>query len=144
MWGAYRWAAKFLIVVMLVPVLAPMAMSCAAMPQGAHCMRQSVPAQTAEPVMQCHHMMAESARTESSQGEISESFVILSGFRASDDDCCKNHCCCGATTSEWAQPASNLLAFISLLIEPAQPLPGSAPQSGDFSGNDSARAPPHR
>jgi hypothetical protein len=144
MWGAYRWAARFLMVVMLVPALAPMAMPCAALPQGAHCMRRTVSAQPTQPMMQCHHAMAESRppQPESLSGESSQASAQASFQAADNDDCCKNHCCCGAKISEWAQPASSLLSFFSLLIEPAQPLPGSAPQSTDFSGNDSARAPP--
>ncbi len=64
-------------------------------------------------------------------------------FQATDDgNCCQNHCCCGATTSEWAQPASNLLSCLSLLIEPARPAQSAALYARDISGHDSARAPP--
>jgi len=80
-------------------------------------------------------------QSESSQGESAEV-----SFQAADndDDCCKNHCCCGATTSQWAQPASSLLSVLSLLIEPARPSYKAELHSADISGHDSARAPPRR
>jgi len=128
------------LVVMLVPAFAPMAMPCAALPQATHCMRQPVSAPAAQTAMQCHHTMAQSKppQPESSPVESSEA----SFHAANDDDCCGRHCCCGATASEWAQPASNLLAFLNLIIEPAQASPSATPHSTDLSGLDSARAPP--
>jgi len=125
---------------MLVPAFAPMAMPCAALPQAMHCMRRPVSSRAAQPVMHCHHAMAQSKppQPESSQVEFSETSLQA----ANDDDCCQHHCCCGATTSEWAQPASNLLSFLNLIIEPAHASPNAVPQSSDFSGLDSARAPP--
>jgi hypothetical protein len=124
---------------MLAPVFGPMALPCAALPQGMHCMRQSMSAHAAsaheaQPAMHCHHAMAQ---TEPHQPESSEA-----SFQASNGNCCQNHCCCGATTSEWAQPASNLLSCLSLLIERARRVPSTELQSSDISGHDSARAPP--
>jgi hypothetical protein len=134
MWGVSRWTARFLLLVMLAPAYAPLAMACSAQPEVIHSMRQPVSAQAAMP---CHHAMAQSKATQSESSETS--------FQAGDDDnCCKNHCCCGATTSEWAQPASSLLSFLSLLIEPARPAQSAIVQSSDISGHDSARAPPCR
>jgi len=138
MWGASRWTARFLLLVMLASAFGPLAMACATQPEAMHCVRQSVSAQAAQPAMPCHHAMAQSKppQPESSRVESSEA-----SFQAVDN-CCQNHCCCGATTSEWAQPASNLLSFLSLLIEPARPPQSAALHSSDISGHDSARAPP--
>jgi len=140
MWGAYRCAAGFLVLVILVPAFGPLAMPCAALPQAMHCMRRPVSAQTASgqaaserPALPCHHTMAQPPPGESSEAS----------YRAADDgNCCRNHCCCGATTSEWARPASSLLSFISLTIEPALPAQRVTVQSSEIFGHDSARAPP--
>lgn len=141
MWGAYRWAARLLLLVMLVPALGPMAMPCTALPQVMHCMRrspsgQAVPGEaaserSAQPAMPCHHAMAQPPRGESSEAS----------YHATDN-CCQNHCCCGATTSEWARPASSLLSSVSLTVEPARPMQDAAILFRDGSRQDSARAPP--
>jgi hypothetical protein len=115
--------------VMLVPAFGPMAMPCAASPVATRCVRQAI---SAQPAMPCHHATAQS---------LSESAPFEASFRAVNN-CCQDHCCCGATTSEWAQPASNLLSFFSLLIEPARPTQNAVLHSADLSGYDSARAPP--
>jgi len=125
---------------MLAPVIGPMALPCAALPQAMHCMRQSMSGHAAsehaaQPAMPCHHAMAQ---TEPLQPESSET----SFQPASNGNCCQNQCCCGATTSEWAQPASNLLSCLSLLIERALLVQSAELQSSDISGHDSARAPP--
>jgi hypothetical protein len=125
-----------LLLVMLAPAFGPLAVACAVRPEAMHCMRQSASA----PAMPCHHAMEQSKppQPESSQGESSEA-----SFQASNDDnCCKNRCCCGAITSEWAQPASSLLSFLSLLIEPARAPQSTIILSSEISGQDSARAPP--
>jgi hypothetical protein len=140
MWGVSRWTARFLLLVMLVPAFGPLAMARSAQPGAMHCMRQPVAVHAAQPAMPCHHAMAQSKppQSESSQGESSEP-----SFQATNNDnCCQNHCCCGATTSEWAQPVSNLLSFLSLPIEPARPWLSAVLQSSDISRQDSARAPP--
>jgi hypothetical protein len=80
--------------------------------------------------MPCHHAMAQPQPPEAS-------FQV-----SNNDNCCQYHCCCGATTSEWAQPVSTLLSFLSLLIEPTRPSLSAVFQSSDVSGQDSARAPP--
>jgi len=127
MWGVSGWTARFLMLVMLVPAFGPMAMPCAALPAAMHCLRQPVPSQ---PAMPCHHAM-----TSSQSDPPGASIQAVS-------NCCQSHCCCGATTSEWAQPASNLLSFFSLLIEPARPTQSAVLHLTDISGYDSARAPP--
>src|SRR5208282_1528405 len=139
MWGVSRWTARFLLLVMLAPAYGPMAMACSAQRAVMHCTRQSMSgsmsAHAARHGMQCHQGMAPSKPSHSESSETS--------FQtANDGNCCPNHCCCGATTSEWAHPASSLLSFVSLLIEPASPAQDAVPQSSDISGHDSARAPP--
>jgi len=116
--------------VMLVPAFGPMAMPCGVLSAGMHCMRQPVPSQ---PAMPCHHAMVPSPPSPSDPSAASIQAV---------NSCCQNTCCCGATTSEWAQPASTLLSFFSLLIEPARPAQSAVLRSTDISGYYSARAPP--
>jgi len=132
----HRWTAKFLLLVMLVPVCGPLALARVAQPETMHCMRHPLQqtAHAVEPAMHCHHGMAPSPATETPE----KSFRSL-------DCCCQNHDCCrGLKTSEWARPASNLLSCVSLLIEPA-PVPQLAARfSADFTGQESTRAPPSR
>src|SRR5271157_5390544 len=132
MWGVSRCTAGFLMLVMLVPAFGPLAMPCAALPVATHCMRQPASGPAPQPGVPCSHAMAQSP----SQSEPIEALV------QSVNNCCQDHCCCGATTSEWAQPASNLLSFFHLLIEPARPTQNAVLRSTDISGYDSARAPP--
>jgi len=122
-----------LLLVMLAPAFGPLAMARAAQPGAMHCMRQPVSGHPAQPAMQCHHAMAQSKpQPQSSEA----SFQAVA-------NCCLNHdCCCRAATLEWAQPASSLLSFLSLLIEPARASQSTILLSSDISGQDSARAPP--
>ena len=132
MWGS-RWTAGFLLLVMLAPAFGPVAMARVAPPEAMHCMRQPVAGHSAQPAMPCHHGMAPATQADTSDA----SFQAVNG-------CCQNHDCCrGATTREWAQPASSLLSVFSLLIEPARLSQGVVLHSSDISGCDSARAPPH-
>jgi hypothetical protein len=133
MWGPFRWAARFLLLVMLAPAYEPLAMACAARPEAMHCMRQPVSAQVAQPAMPCHHAMAKSKAPQPESSETSFQAV---------NSCCHEHCCCGATTSEWAQPVSGPLSCLSLLIEPARLAQSAVLRSSDLFGHDSARAPP--
>ncbi|MGC2515308.1 MAG: hypothetical protein WA383_12350 [Terriglobales bacterium] len=147
MWGAFRWTARFLVLVMFVSSFGPLTMACVGPPGAMHCMRKAVSGPPAQPVMPCHHAMAQSKppRPESSLVKSSPVKSSEASFQATNDgNCCQNHCCCGATTSEWAQLASNLLSCLSLLIEPARPAQGAALYARDISGDDSARAPPRR
>jgi hypothetical protein len=130
MWGTFRWAARFLLLVMLAPAYQPLAMACMVRPDATHCMRVPASVQTATPAMPCHHAMAQSHAPQ-----------LEASFEASGN-CCDHHCCCGATTSEWAQPAPRPLSFLNLLIELAPPSHCPALHSSEISGNDSARAPP--
>ncbi len=143
MWDASRWTARFLVLVMLVSSFGPLTMACAAPPGAMHCMRKPLSGPPAQPAMQCHHAMAKPNRPESSPVTSSPDQSSEPSLQATDDgNCCQNHCCCGATTSEWAQTASNLLSCLSLLSEPARPAQGAALYARDISGDDSARAPP--
>ncbi|MGA9496520.1 MAG: hypothetical protein WBV41_11720 [Terriglobales bacterium] len=115
---------------MLVPAFGPVAMPCAAQPQGAHCVRKAMSSHAAMP---CHHAMA----------PLNEGELLQASFEAANPgNCCQSHCCCGATTSEWAQPVSSLLSVLNLLVEPARRTDSAEPHSIDASGSDSARAPP--
>jgi hypothetical protein len=136
MWGAYRWAARFLLLIVLVPSFGPLTMACAAQTQGAHCLRKPMPVQSEQPAMPCHHAMAQSKRPQNAT-------PVEPALQSSNSgDCCHDHCCCGAATSEWAQPASNLLSCIHLLVEAAAPSQTAALPSRGIVGIDSARAPP--
>jgi len=134
--GACRWTARFLLLVMIAPAYAPLAMACAFQPAPTRCCRRkSLSAGSAQTAMPCHHARAEASpepKDESSEPSVA----------ANNNDCCQNHCCCGATTSERAQPTSRLLQISSLLIERARLSYPAEPPSADISGHDSARAPP--
>src|SRR5271155_2760120 len=137
-----RWTARFLLLVMLAPAYEPLAMAWITRPAAMHCMRESLSGSTSGSTsahvpqlsMPCHHAMAESAPSQPESSQSSETSIQS----ANDDNCCKNHCCCGAITSEWAQPASGLLSFFSLLIGRAQPSQGETPRSTGIPGHDSA------
>jgi hypothetical protein len=146
---ASRWIAKFLLLVMLAPAFGPMAMARAAQPGAMHCMRQPVSGHPAQPAMQCHHAMAQSKPPQLPSSPVEASTVESSPVESSEAsfqavaDCCLNHdCCCRLATVEWGQPASSLLSFLSLLIEPARASQSTILLSSDISGHDSARAPP--
>jgi hypothetical protein len=133
-----RWTARFVLLVMLVPVFGPMALATVAPQQGMHCMRRplaTAPAVAAEPAMHCHHDAAAAApQAQSAANEVS--------FRSLD--CCCPHCdCCrNSKISEWARPATSHPSLGSLLIEPA---PGgfvAARVSAPLIDAGSARAPP--
>jgi len=134
-----RWTARFLLLVMLAAASEPLVMACA-IEQDARrcCRRESASARSAQPAMPCHHAMAEATQPASS--EVASSETSVAGTESKD--CCQNRCCCGATTSEWAQPASSLLSVLSLPIEPARRAYDWEVQTADIFGHDSARAPP--
>jgi len=136
---ASRWDAGFLVLVMLAPAFGPLTMACAARPEAMHCMRQPASGHRAQPAMPCHRAMAQSKPTQSESSPIESEASLQAG---DDGNCCQNHCCCGATTSEWAQPASHLLSSLTLPIELARPAQSTVLHSSDIFGHDSARAPP--
>src|ERR1700704_4611026 len=138
-----RWIARFLLLVMLAPAFGPLAMARAAQPGVMHCMRQPVSGHPAQPAMQCHHAMAQSKPPQPQSSQVESSPVESSQVESSEAsfqavaNCCLNHdCCCRAATLEWAHPASSLLSFLSLLIEPARASRGAILLSSDISGHD--------
>jgi hypothetical protein len=141
MWGAYRWAARFLMLVVLAPSFGPLTMACAAQTQGMHCLRKTTAMQVEPAAMPCHHTMAHANLLQAAAPVESSEVAFQSN---NDGDCCHDHCCCGATTSEWAQPGSNLLSCFNLLIDRARLSQTAALQLRAIFGIDSARAPPVR
>lgn len=143
--ATYRWTARFLLLVMLVPAFGPFAMARLAPPEGMHCMRRPLSdAPAAEPAMHCHHAAqeTETAQHSAAQNAAWQTSQPEATFR-SLDCCCLNHDCCrGLKTSEWARPASNHFSFITFLIEPALPAQIATRISAMLTGLDSARAPP--
>lgn len=126
-----RWTANFLLLVMLVPALAPAALARMAAPEAMHCIRLRQPTPAPQSAMPCHHGMEQMAMPSSG-----------ASLRAVDC-CCSNHDCCrGVKTSERAQPCSNPFAFFSLLVEPAAASPTYIRGSVNVVAPDSARAPP--
>jgi len=126
----HRWTAKLLLLAMFVPAFGPLARAHPAQPEAMHCMRK--PVQSAHPAMPCHHGMVQTPAQKAPETSI----------RALDC-CCPNHDCCrGLKTSEWARPASNLLAYVSLRIEAAPVWQLAAQRSAAPAGQDSTRAPP--
>src|SRR6202790_1732024 len=143
---ASRWIARLLLLVMLAPAFGPLALARAAQPGGMHCVRQPVSGHPVQPAMQCHHAMAQSKPSQppSSPGQSSPVESSEATFQAVAN-CCLNHdCCCRVATVECAQPASSLLSFLSLLIEPARASQSTILLSSDICGQDSARAPPRQ
>lgn len=142
---ASRWIAGFLMLVMLAPASAPLAMACSAQTH-AHCMRQPLSAQSAQnaqPEMPCHRAMAhrELPPATSQSGSSGNTSSELS-FQSDDNDCCDHHCCCGALTSEWEQPAYALLHSFSIHIEIAPQSSVTVIPASEILGKDSTRAPP--
>jgi hypothetical protein len=127
-----RWTANFLLLVMLVPGFAPLALARTAAPEAMHCLRVRQTEQAAQPAMPCHHGMAEASPPPSTEASVG-------AF-----DCCGDHDCCrGQKTSEWARPASIHFSFVSLVSESAVVVPVIIRASADVIAPDSARAPPN-
>jgi hypothetical protein len=127
----YRWTAGFLLLVMFVPGLAPLALARTAASETMHCMRLRPGAVAAQPAVHCHHGMEQAAGPESP--EVS--------FRALD--CCHNHNCCRSVkTSEWARPACIHFSVLRLLLDSALVVPAIIRGSADVIAPDSPRAPP--
>jgi len=140
-----RWTARFLLLIMLVPAVGPLALARSAAPSPMHCMRrplQSAP--PAEPVMQCHHAAMSGERPQSADSPMHAASDAEASVR-SLDCCCANHDCCrGVKTSEWASLTPTQLSFANSQIESAIVAPPVAITSTTSFGPDSARAPPRR
>jgi hypothetical protein len=124
----HRWVAKFLVFVMIVPAIGPLALAHPAQAQAPHCLRQ-----TAKPVMQCHQGVSMAQEPE---------IPTETSFQAADQ-CCSNHDCCrGMGTPRWGQPQAQLTS------QQSQPTVEAAHASvmqfapSILADNDSARAPP--
>src|SRR5215831_20186273 len=130
----YRWTARFLLLVMLVPAFGTVALAHSFGRMGEHCKRQM-----AKPVMPCHGMMA--MDSEASMG--SEASSASETSIAAVDSCCPNHDCCrGMKTSEWARPASARLTILRFAVERTTASSADTSPIADFTNQDSARAPP--
>ena len=130
-----RWTARLLLLVMLVPAVAPLALAGTGSSGAMHCQRHPLheSQQAASSGMHCHHGVGSAPRPEAA----SDSFCAV-------HSCCENHdCCCRLKTSEWARPASKVLALAGLLIEPASPQKIAITSYRDSFEIDSARGPPH-
>src|ERR1700679_2187302 len=138
-----RWTARFAVLVMLVPVVGPLALAQFGPAEGMHCMRRPVVVGAGRPspasAMPCHHGETQSVEQSSQPtgGSPSGSSAFPeTSFRSLD--CCRNHDCCrGATTSEWARPASRHSSCVCLLIEPALRAMGTARILSPLVGADS-------
>jgi hypothetical protein len=158
-----RWTARFALLVMLVPVIGPLALASVAAPEKKLCCirRPLVPAHIAagEPEMPCHHgapdtspgggshRAAQALPGDSSPAATqSATSLNVASSEASFHplECCGQRCgCCHSSkTSEWARLASNRLSFVSLHIEPAVGESASTRVSSPLLDADAARAPP--
>lgn len=151
-----RWIAKFIVLVMLVPTLGPLALARLSPMEGMHCMRRPVGAAAsttgAEPAMHCHEGMPQRAeensgqRSEESSGRSLEQAAASSppseaSFRS--PDCCSGHeCCRSLTTSGRAHLTGIRSSYVSLRIEPAPSALAATRVPSALIGADSARAPP--
>jgi hypothetical protein len=150
----HRWTARFALLVMLVPVIGPLALATVAPPVKRQCCIRRPLAAThvsaAEPEMPCHrgasNKAAGSASNPPSRVASQSAQINAASPEAScrSLDCCGQRCgCCQSSkTSEWARLASNHLSFVSLHIEPAVGESPSARISAPLLDADSARAPP--
>lgn len=152
----HRWIGRFLLLVMLFPAFGPLALARVSPAEGMHCMRRPLAAvrdQAAEPVMHCHHNMAQSAlhsdesqvpSSQASEKQASDTSTVPQASLRSLDCCCGQNCdCCrNPKTSEWASPAATIFSFVSLLFEQAPVVPLIQWVSLLSTGPDSARAPP--
>jgi hypothetical protein len=124
--------ASLLLLVMLAPFAAPLALA-QSQQAAMHCARRPigvtpVPA----PAMHCHGMMGAMPASPTSPEATFQS-----------RDCCANHDCCRSLkTSEWARPAASLLSVAILLIEPVRPGQQADGLPTTIVGPHSARAPP--
>jgi hypothetical protein len=141
------WTTNFLLMVMLLPAIGPLALARVAQPGAMHCMRKPLHAAAASsPAMHCHHEAAEAGATQNAPVDNAGSQVSEPAsevwFHALDN-CCPNHDCCrGAVTSDWARPSARHVFDISLGVEPAPALRSATVPSASFASLDSARAPP--
>src|ERR1700751_5082965 len=116
--------------VMIMPILAPIASASVASPEGNHCKRVplvqapvEVDPPTHDSAMHCHHAAALSpASTQSS----TSGTVPTASLRSAD--CCNQGCdCCrNSKISTWARLAPNHLDVVSFVAE-------STPPAADFS-----------
>ena len=132
----YRWTARFLLLVMLVPAFGTVALAHSSGTMGEHCKRQR-----AKPAMPCHGMMMASEAPEVS--EAPEASEALEASIGAVESCCPNHDCCrGMKTSEWARPAAASLITLRFVVERATAAATEIRNITDFAEQDSARAPP--
>jgi hypothetical protein len=144
----HRLTASLLLLVMLVPALAPFAAAGIAPAGGMHCKRMPLsdrgpnaapPAR--DPAMHCHHAASQNAAVNSKSSASAATPVDF--FRASD--CCCNQdcdCCRSLKTSTWARPTFSHLAVLGMAIEATAPSANFSRSSAIFGAPDSARAPP--
>jgi len=137
-----RWTARFVLLLMLVPAIGPLALAYVAPANGMHCMRRPLAAASqaaagaaSETAMHCHHGAVQTpAVTADSEASIYSR------------DCCCHYggcCCCrGLTSSEWAQPAANHFSFLHERIGVALVPAVNVRVAAFIGGPDSARAPP--
>lgn len=132
------WIAKFLVLVMLMPALGPVALAQAAPMGNLHCVRKPVAETRAGgPAVHCHEGLTQTVAGNDGQAtrEPGASFRSLA--------CCSNHDCCRAVkASEWARPASNLLLLFNFLTEPSFHVQVKARIPVASTGPASTRAPP--
>lgn len=127
----YRWTAKLLLLVMLMPAFGPLALARASQPIGMHCMRRA-----ATPMKHCHHGIKMAPGPQSSE----------TSLYAGDNCCCQNHngcnCCCGPAAPRWAEPQSQPVSQSHSPSQAQLVAEILAPTPLDLIGRDSARAPP--
>ena len=133
------WIAKFLVLVMLVPVFGPLALAHAAPIESMQCARRPLAESRARrPAMHCHEGLAQNGVAGNAGPVMPEPGA---SFRSLE--CCSNHDCCRAVkTSDWARPASNFLSLLGFQAEPAFHRQLTAHNPMAFTGPDSTRAPP--
>jgi len=138
----HRWTTSFLLLVMLVPTWAPLALAGVSPPGGMHCNRRPLAPEPAPgPVMHCHHgalqSQSDSARQPSASAESPKASF------SSRDCCCQNCDCCHNSKISRSFPLlSKGAVIVSLVAELLAPSPIARRISTSSAGRDTARAPP--
>lgn len=141
----HRWVAGFLLLVMAMPAVGPLALASLGEKGVRACCRRrplttTAPNAPVQPVMHCHHGASQTASGNSGSQTSSPGQASLRSL-----DCCcgqKCDCCRNSKASNWARIASRPLSFVSL---PIATMRAGSPVLGAaifFIGPDSARAPP--
>ena len=141
----HRWIAAFLLLVMAMPAVGPLALASLGEQGVRACCRRrplttTAPNAPVQPAMHCHHGASQNA----SGNFGSQTSGTPQASLRSSDCCCgqKCDCCRNSKTSNWARIAPRPLSFVSLPMATMRASSSVTRAAIFFIGPDSARAPP--